>query len=213
MDFTEDAAIMETSATVVSNFDHINVSPGETVLIHGGAGGIGSFAIPYAVHLGCRVITTVGSQEKAAYARSIGAETAIDYHGDWEAEVRDATAGKGVDAILDIMGAKYLEANVNLLARGGRMVVIGLQGGTKGTLDLNRLLSKGATITATSLRFRPIAEKSKIVSEVAQRIWPLFESGQIGVPPITAFPIDQATQAHQALESGANHGKIVLQLT
>jgi NADPH:quinone reductase-like Zn-dependent oxidoreductase len=213
MGITQAAAIMETAATVVSNFDHIGVLPGQTILIHGGTGGIGSFAIPYAKHLGLRVITTVGSQSKAAHAHTMGADVAIDYHEDWAAEVAAATSGAGVDAILDIMGAKYLEANINSLARNGRMVVIGLQGGTKGTLDLNRLLTKAATITATSLRFRPSAEKAEIVHQVAQRVWPLFETRKISLPPITTFPLAQASAAHQLLESGDLVGKIVLTLS
>jgi len=207
---TQAAALMETAATVVSNVEHIHLAAGETLLVHGGAGGIGTFALPYATHLGVRVLTTVGSPDKADYARTLGADAAFDYHGDWAADVRAATNGRGVDAILDIMGAKYLEANVDLLARGGRMVVIGLQGGTKGTLDLGNLLSKAATITATSLRFRPPAEKAAIVRTVADQVWPLFESGAIPLPPITAFPLAEAGAAHTHLDSGANRGKIVL---
>jgi len=210
MSMVEAAAIMETAATVVSNFDHIHVAAGETILIHGGTGGIGSFAIPYAKHLGLRVITTVGSPDNAAYAEKRGADLAVDYHGDWPDQVKAATDGNGVDAILDIIGAKYLEDNVRLLARGGRMTVIGLQGGTKGTLDLNRLLTKAATITATSLRFRPESEKTAIVRQVTEQIWPLFESGAIPLPPITEYPLAQAGDAHRLLESGKNQGKIVL---
>jgi NADPH:quinone reductase-like Zn-dependent oxidoreductase len=202
---------MEIAATVVSNFDHIQVQPGQTILIHGGSGGIGSFAIPYAAHLGLRVLTTVGDQAKAAHARGLGAAVAIDYHGEWAEEVRQAAPG-GVDAILDIIGAKYLPANVDLLARGGRLLVIGLQGGVKGTLNLNQLLSKGATITATSLRFRPTAEKAHIVAEVAARVWPLFESGAIPLPVMTTFPLAEAAQAHRRLESDHHLGKIVLQV-
>jgi len=210
MEMTAAGGIIETSATVVSNFDHIHVVEGETILIHGGSGGIGSFAIPYAACLGLRVVTTVGSPQKAEHARALGADVVIDYHGDWAGDVREATGGKGVDAILDIIGAKYLEANVSVLARGGRMTVIGLQGGTKATLDLNALLTKAATITATSLRFRPLSEKIQIVSEVSERVWPLFEAGTIPLPPITTFPLDQASAAHTLLESGNNLGKIVL---
>ena len=212
MGLVEAGGIMETSATVVSNFDHIHVAEGETILIHGGSGGIGSFAIPYAKCLGLRVLTTVGSPDKAAHARALGADIAIDYHGDWPGVVREATLGVGVDAILDIIGAKYLESNVSSLARGGRMTVIGLQGGTKATLDLNALLTKAATITATSLRFRPLSEKTQIVSEVAERVWPLFETGQIPLPPITTFPLEEAGAAHTLLDSGDTLGKIVLTL-
>ncbi|MDR2974041.1 MAG: NAD(P)H-quinone oxidoreductase [Propionibacteriaceae bacterium] len=202
--------IMETAATVVSNFDHIHVQAGETILIHGGAGGIGSFAIPYAKQLGLRVITTVGSPHKAEQARTIGADVVLDYHEDWSDQAKHATQGRGVDAILDIIGAKYLEANVALLARGGRMTVIGLQGGTKATLNLGLLLSKGATVTATSLRFRPPNEKTSIVRRVVAEVWPLFTSGAIPLPHLTTFPLAQARLAHELLESGRNIGKIVL---
>ena len=212
IDLVTAAGLMETAATVVSNFDHIGVRAGETILIHGGAGGIGSFAIPYAKHLGLRVLTTVGSPDKGVHAHKLGADQAFDYHGDWAEQVRATTAGAGVDAILDIIGAKYLEANVSLLARGGRMTVIGLQGGTKGTLDLNRLLTRGATVTATSLRFRPVAEKAEIVRQVATRVWPLFESGAIPLPPMTTFPLSEAAAAHTLLESGQALGKIVLKM-
>ncbi len=210
LSLTQAAGIMETAATVVSNFDHIRVRAGETILIHGGTGGIGSFAIPYAKHLGLRVITTVGSPAKAALATRAGADLVIDYHEDWAAQVRAATEGAGVDAILDIIGAKYLDANLRSLARGGRMTVIGLQGGTKATLDLNRLLGKAATITATSLRFRPLAEKAAIVRRVVDQVWPLFASGAIPLPPLTTFPLAEAGAAHALLESGRNVGKIVL---
>ena len=202
------AAVFEVAATVVSNFDQVNLVAGETVLIHGGAGGIGSFAIPYAVSLGCRVVTTVGSDTKADYARGLGAELAVDYHGDWEVDIKAATGG--VDVILDIIGAKYLEANVRLLKRNGRMVTIGLQGGVKGTLNIGLLLNKAATLTATSLRYRPGVEKACIVDEVVSRVWPLLESGAIPLPPITYFPMSEAAKAHAYLESGANVGKIVL---
>jgi NADPH:quinone reductase-like Zn-dependent oxidoreductase len=206
----EAGAIMETAATVVSNFDHIGVTAGETILIHGGAGGIGSFAIPYAKHLGLTVITTIGDAAKAAHVHAVGADVVLDYHDDWAQGVREATAGRGVDAILDIIGAKYLEANLSALARGGRMVVIGLQGGTKATLDLNRLLTKAATITATSLRFRPLADKARIVRQVVERVWPLFESGEIPLPPIRTFPLAEAGAAHEYLDSGVSVGKVVL---
>ncbi|MCL1906799.1 MAG: NAD(P)H-quinone oxidoreductase [Propionibacteriaceae bacterium] len=203
------ASIMEISATVVSNFDHIKVQESETILIHGGAGGIGSFAIPYAKHCGLRVVTTVGTQAKANHARELGADEVFDYHDDWATQVREVCP-RGVDGILDIMGAKYLEAHVDLLARAGRMVVIGMQGGTKGTLNLSKLLNKAATITATSLRFRPAQEKAQIVASIQDRIWPLFAEGVIPLPAMTTFPLAEAAAAHAHLESGENLGKIVL---
>ncbi|MEA4944416.1 MAG: NAD(P)H-quinone oxidoreductase, partial [Propionicimonas sp.] len=173
IDLVTAAGLIEVAATVVSNFDHVRLTAGETVLLHGGAGGIGTFAIQYARALGARVLVTAGTPAKLTLCRSLGADVAIDYHQDWPAAVREATGGRGVDVILDVMGAKYLEANVDALAPDGRLVVIGLQGGRKGTLDLNKLLGKRATVTATSLRGRPAAQKAAICAAVRDRVWPL----------------------------------------
>ncbi len=210
IDLITAAGLIEVAATVVSNFDHVHLAAGETVLIHGGTGGIGSFAIQYAKALGVTVITTAGSRAKLDLCREFGADHAIDYHDDWAAAVAEATGGRGVDVILDVMGAKYLEANVASLAVDGRLVVIGLQGGRKGTLDLNRLLSKRATVTATSLRFRPTAQKAAICAAVAERVWPLVSSGAIRPAPETRFALDEVAQAHRQLESGDNIGKVLL---
>lgn len=210
IDLVSAAGLVEVSATVVSNFDHVRLAAGETVLIHGGAGGIGTFAIQYAVALGARVLVTAGSAEKLELCRSLGAEVAIDYHDDWVAAVAEATGGRGVDVILDVMGAKYLESNVASLATDGRLVVIGLQGGRKGTLDLNRLLSKRATVTATSLRGRPVEQKADVCAHVAERVWPLIGAGRITLAPETRFSFERAAEAHAQLESGRNVGKIVL---
>lgn len=212
VDLVSLAGLVEVAATVVSNFDHVRLSSGETVLIHGGAGGIGTFAIQYAKALGASVITTAGSPEKVELCRELGADVALDYHLDWPAEVAEATEGVGVDVILDVMGAKYLESNVAALAFDGRLVVIGLQGGRKGTLDLNRLLSRRAAVTATSLRFRPANQKAAICEAVTQRVWPLIEDGSIRLAPETRFPLEAVAQAHLQLESGSNTGKIILTL-
>jgi putative PIG3 family NAD(P)H quinone oxidoreductase len=212
VDLVSAAGLIEVAATVVSNFDHVGLVAGETVLVHGGTGGIGTFAIQYAHALGCRVLTTAGSPAKLDLCRNLGADVAIDYHADWAAAVAEATAGKGVDVILDVMGAKYLEANVAALAADGRLVVIGLQGGRKGTLDLNRLLTRRATVTATSLRFRPIEQKAAICAEVLRRAWPLVASGAIRLAPETRFPLEQVADAHRRLESGENTGKVILVL-
>lgn len=210
VDLISAAGLVEVSATVVSNFDHVHLAAGETVLIHGGAGGIGTFAIPYAKAIGARVLTTAGTPAKLDLCRSLGADVAIDYHDDWAEAVSQATDGRGADVILDVMGAKYLEANVATLATDGRLVVIGLQGGRKGTLDLNRLLSKRATVTATNLRGRPVAQKTAVCTHVVERVWPLIADGRITLAPQTRFGFDQAAQAHAQLESGENLGKIVL---
>lgn len=210
VDLITAAGLIEVAATVVSNATHAHLHPGETILVHGGTGGIGSFAIQYAKSIGCRVATTAGSSEKLQLCRELGADIALDYHDDWATQLREATQGKGVDVILDIMGAKYLEPNVRSLARGGRLVVIGLQGGVKGELNLNALLTKGATVTATSLRFRPVNEKCAIVARVAAEVWPLINEGTIRLARETRFPVDQVREAHELLASGNNVGKIIL---
>lgn len=210
VDLVSAAGLIEVAATVVSNFDHVRLAKGETVLIHGGAGGIGTFAIQYAKALGARVVATAGSAEKLQLCLDLGAAVALDYHADWAAGVAEATAGKGVDVILDVIGAKYLESNLNCLATDGRLVVIGLQGGRKATLDLNQLLTKRALVTATSLRGRPVEQKAEICARVVEQAWPLIASGAITPPPPTRFGFDQVAKAHELLESGKNSGKIVL---
>lgn len=210
VDLVSAAGLLEVAATVASNFDHVHLAAGETVLIHGGAGGIGTFAIQYARALGARVLATAGSPAKLDLCRELGAEVAIDYHDDWPAAVSAATDGRGVDVILDVMGAKYLEPNVEALAPDGRLVVIGLQGGRKGTLDLNRLLTRRATVTATSLRFRPAEQKAAICRVVWERVWPLVADGLIRPAPETRFPLEQVADAHRQLASGENTGKVIL---
>ncbi|MGV8907649.1 MAG: NAD(P)H-quinone oxidoreductase [Propionicimonas sp.] len=212
VDLVSAGGLIEVAATVVSNFDLVHLGPGETVLIHGGAGGIGSFAIQYAKAIGTTVLTTAGSADKLQLCRELGADTAIDYHDDWADAVAKATDGRGVDVILDVIGAKYLEANVAALATEGRLVVIGMQGGTKATLDLGRLLTRRATVTATSLRGRPVAQKSAICASVAARVWPLVEAGKIRLVPETRFPLDQVAEAHRHLETGEHVGKVILTL-
>lgn len=210
VDLVTAAGLLEVAATVVSNMDLAGLSAGETLLVHGGAGGIGTFAIQYGKALGCTVATTAGSERKLAHCREHGADIAMDYHTDWVDSLKMATKGHGADVLLDIMGAKYLEANTNALARGGRLVVIGMQGGTKGTLDLGRLLAKMGTIHATSLRFRPGHEKAAICRRVAETVWPLIEEGHIRTSPETRIPFEEARRAHELLDGGENVGKIVL---
>jgi putative PIG3 family NAD(P)H quinone oxidoreductase len=210
VDLVTAAGLIEVAATVVSNFDHVRLSAGERVLIHGGAGGIGSIAIQYAAALGATPLVTAGSPAKLELCRQLGAQVAIDYHDDWPAAVREATDGRGVDVILDVMGAKYLEPNVASLALDGRLVVIGLQGGQKGTLNLGALLAKRGTVTATSLRGRPAAQKAAICARVAEVVWPMIADGRITLPAPTRFAIGDVARAHEHLASGANTGKIVL---
>ena len=210
VDLIDAAGLPEVAATVVSNLDHVRLRPGETFLVHGGAGGIGSFAIQYAKASGCTVFTTAGSPEKLAYCRDLGADHPIDYHDDWVAAVRDATGGAGVDVILDNMGAKYLPANVKALALGGRQVTIGLQGGVKGELNLGLLLNKRATVTATSLRGRPVEQKAAICARVTEVVWPLIADGRIRPIPTRRVPFTDPAQAHLALAAADHRGKVVL---
>ncbi|MGO4956847.1 NAD(P)H-quinone oxidoreductase [Luteococcus sp. Sow4_B9] len=215
VDVVSAAALVEVAATVMSNMDHVNLKPGETFLVHGGAGGIGTFAIQYAKALGCQVIATAGNERKLDHCRQMGADLAIDYHEDWVTAITEATASdgfphKGVDVILDVMGAKYLEMNVDVLALDGRQVTIGLQGGRKGTLDMGKLLNKRATVTATSLRFRPLEQKAEICQRVAEVVWPMIADGRIKLAPETRIPMSEARRAHEQLDGGDNVGKIIL---
>ncbi|WP_375430963.1 NAD(P)H-quinone oxidoreductase [uncultured Friedmanniella sp.] len=205
----EAAGVIEVAATVVSNLGLAQLITGEVFLVHGGSGGIGSFAIQYARHLGATVVATAGSTDKLDYCRSIGAHHALSYRDDWVAQLREL-APQGVDVILDNMGAKYLGDHLGLLATEGRLVVIGLQGGTKGTLDLGALLAKRAVVRATTLRSRPPAEKAEICRHVVEQVWPLLADGSIQLTPQTRFALADAAEAHAHLESGDNLGKVVL---
>ncbi len=208
------SALPEIAATVWSNVAMLaHLREGETILIHGGTSGIGTMAIQVARQLGARVIVTCGTQVKVQAALDLGADFAINYtQSDFADEVNTITQGKGVDVILDVMGAKYLQSNVVSLAANGRLVVIGLQGGTKGEIDLNRLLSKRAAVLATSLRMRPVAEKAAIIDSVREHLWPLIESGTIKLVIDHYFPIEQIAQAHERMEASQHIGKIVLTL-
>lgn len=210
VDLITSATLIEVAATVVSNMDHVHLRHGDTLLVHGGTGGIGQFAIQYAKALGCRVLTTAGTEDKLDRCRELGADHAINYHDDWEQAVKEATDGHGADVILDIMGAKYLEPNVRSLAADGRLVIIGMQGGTKGTLNIGALLSKRGTVTATSLRHRPVDQKSEICTSVAEKVWPMLADGRITPAPVQQFDLADANQAHQRLESGDSMGKLCL---
>jgi putative PIG3 family NAD(P)H quinone oxidoreductase len=206
------ASVIEVAATVYSNIEMIGLSDGDSFLVHGGAGGVGSFAIQYAKSIGATVITTAGTEDKLTYCRSIGADHAISYRSDWVSAVREV-ARDGVHMILDNMGAKYLADHVELLAIDGALVNIGLQGGRKGTLDLSSLASKRGLITANSLRRRSVDEKSAICRGLVQNVWPLIADGTIKQSPLTVFPLAEAAAAHAHLESGNNIGKIILSVS
>lgn len=210
IDLVTAASLLEVAATVVSNMDHVRLAAGETFLVHGGAGGIGSFAIQYAKALGCTVAATAGTAAKLDYCRDLGADICLDYHDDWLAGLREATDGHGADVVLDIIGAKYLPQNVDALATDGRVVIIGMQGGTRGELNIAALLAKRGTVTATSLRFRSIEQKSEICQRVAETVWPLIEDGTITPAPIERFSFGDVAAAHTRLGSGEVTGKLVL---
>lgn len=210
VDLISAGGLMETAATVVSNLDRAGLASGEIFLVHGGAGGIGSFAIQYAKIIGATVVTTAGTQQKMDYCRSLGADLAVSYHDDWAAAVAEFTLQRGVDVILDNMGAKYLDANTGALAPDGRLMIIGLQGGTKGTLNLGRLLAKRGAVFATSLRGRPVEQKTAICRKLAQDIWPMYADGRIRLASETRYPLAEAAAAHLHLEGGDSVGKVLL---
>jgi putative PIG3 family NAD(P)H quinone oxidoreductase len=206
------AGLPETVCTVWSNvFMGAGLQPGETLLVHGGASGIGTTAIQLAKALGAKVLVTVGSAEKAARCVELGADAAIEYRNeDFVARVRELTEGRGADVILDIMGASYLDRNVDALAVNGRLVNIGLQGGRKGELDLGKLMVKRAAVLSTTLRGRPAAEKAAIVAAVREHVWPLVNSGAFRVVVDRRVPMEQAAEAHRAVEASDHVGKVVL---
>lgn len=210
VDLVTAAGVIEVAATVASNLTRVALAPGETFLVHGGTGGIGTFAIQYAAALGARVFATAGTADKLALCRDLGAEAAFDYHDDWLGALLGATAAHGADVILDVMGAAYLDSNIDALADDGRLVVIGLQGGRKGTLDLSKLLAKRGLVTATSLRGRPLEQKAAICVEVQRTVWPMFAAGRIKPAWETRFPAGSVRAAHEHLASGDAVGKLVL---
>lgn len=212
IDLVNAAGVIEVAATVLANLDQAGLSSDEIFLVHGGSGGIGSFAIQYAKALGTTVITTAGTQDKLDYCRSIGADHAISYRGDWSEEVKQAVDDHGVDVILDNMGAKYLDDHLQLLATEGHLMIIGMQGGAKGELNIGLLLSKRGSVTATSLRARPTREKAAICTRLVDVVWPLIGSGEIILPTPRRFPLADADQAHTRLESGDSQGKLILTL-
>ncbi|MCW2761461.1 MAG: Alcohol dehydrogenase, zinc-binding domain protein [Marmoricola sp.] len=209
VDLLTAAAIPEVACTVWSNVYMVaGLQPEETLLVHGGAGGIGNFAIQLAKALGSRVLTTAGSAEKVALCESLGADVAINYHDEDFVEV--VKGAGGADVILDNMGAKYLARNVAALATEGRLVVIGMQGGTKAELDLGVLMGKRGAVIATSLRARPSAEKAAVCASVVEHVWPLIGEGKVSTFVHEEVPLANAPRAHELMESGSHSGKILL---
>ncbi len=197
------AALPEVACTVWSNVTMVaGLKAGETILIHGGGSGIGTFAIQYAKALKAKVITTARASKHEAL-RGLGADECLDY------TTEDFSTVKA-DVVLDIMGGSYLERNVKALKTNGRLVIIGLQGGRKAELDLGALLAKRAMVAGTTLRSRPSSEKDQIIQGVRRELWPLIENGQIRPVIDRSFPLREAAQAHRLVEANAHVGKVLL---
>ena len=214
VDLVTAAGLPEVACTVWSNVVTLaGLRRGEVLLVHGGSGGIGTHAIQVGAALGATVATTAGGS-RLADCRDLGAAITIDYREqDFVAEVRAATGGHGADVILDNMGAAYLGRNVDALATGGRLMVIGMQGGAVGELNLGTLVGKRGTVSATNLRRRPVdgpGSKAEIVAEVRRSLWPLIAAGQVRPVVHATVPMAEATRAHQTLEAGGILGKILL---
>jgi len=212
VDLVTAGALPEVACTVWSNvFMIAGLQRGETLLVHGGSGGIGTMAIQLANALGAHVVTTAGSESKLDICRALGADVTVNYREeDFVESVMEATNGHGADVILDNMGASYLDRNVSALATEGRLVIIGMQGGMKGELNIGKLLSKRGAVIATSLRGRPLLEKASICASVVEHVWPLIADGSVRPVVHAKFPLNRAAEAHQMMESGDHVGKIVL---
>lgn len=212
VDLRDAAALPEVTCTVWSNvFMLAGLRPGETLLVHGGAGGVGTMAIQLGHRAGARVAVTAGTRGKLDACAELGAEVLVNHREqDFVPEVLQATGGRGADVVLDPVGAAYLDQNLRVLAVNGRLVVIGMQGGRVGELDLSRLMAKRAALLATTLRARPEPEKAAIVASVREHVWPLVEDGDVRAVIHARLPIEQAAEAHRIVEDSRHVGKVVL---
>jgi putative PIG3 family NAD(P)H quinone oxidoreductase len=209
------AAIPETFFTVWNNvFQRGKLQAGESILIHGGTSGIGTTAIQLARAFGARVMTTAGSDDKCEAARKLGAELAFNYRtGDWAAAAKQATNGRGVDVILDIVGGEYIPKNLDLLAVEGRLLQIAFLKHARAEVDFSIMMRKRAWITGSTLRPRTPAEKGAIARDLHQHVWPLLEQGVVAPVIHDTFPLAQASAAHRLMESSTHIGKIVLDVS
>jgi NADPH2:quinone reductase len=212
LDLTAAAAIPETFFTVWTNvFERGRLQKGESLLVHGGSSGIGTTAIQLAHALGARVFATAGSAEKCAACERLGAERGINYRDeDFVAVVKGATDGRGVDVVLDMVGGEYFARNIDALAVEGRLVEIATLKGVKAEVNIQTIMQKRLTVTGSTLRARPIADKGVIADAVHARVWPLLESGAVKPIIHATFPLREAAAAHRLMESSAHIGKIVL---
>jgi NADPH2:quinone reductase len=209
---SEAAAIPETFFTVWTNvFELGRLQAGERLLVHGGASGIGTTAIQLARALGAEVYATAGSDTKVQLCEQLGAVRTVNYHNEEFLEViKPMTKGKGIDVIFDIVGGSYLEQNIKLLATGGRLVVIGILGGAKGTLNLGLVLSKKITVTGSTLRARTPEAKGEIAQALHKHVWPLLENGAVKPIIQNSLPLKDAARAHELIEANDTAGKLVL---
>ncbi|MCX7175122.1 MAG: NAD(P)H-quinone oxidoreductase [Proteobacteria bacterium] len=214
MNLAEAAGLPETWFTVWANLADIGrLKSGERLLVHGGSSGIGLTAILLARHVGAQVFVTVGSREKADFCKAYGADFAIDYtQEDFVAKVKELTAGEGVDVVLDMVGGAYLQKNVSLLRRDGRLVMIAFLQGSKTEFDFLPVMVKRLSLSGSTMRPRSVAEKQAIRDALLQHIWPSLASGKLKPHLFATFPLDQATEAHRLMESSRHIGKIVLQV-
>ena len=206
------AAVPETTLTVWHNvFERGSLKEGETLLVHGGSSGIGTTAIQLAKQFGAKVFTTAGSEDKCEACRRLGADLAINYKTeDFVAKVKEATGGKGVDVILDMVGGDYIERNYEAASVEGRIVQIAFQGSPKATVDFRRIMLKRLHHTGSTLRSRSVADKGAIVRAVEEKVLPLFAAGKVKPVLFKTFPLNEAAAAHALMESSAHIGKIVL---
>jgi putative PIG3 family NAD(P)H quinone oxidoreductase len=209
---TDAAALPEVACTVnASVFGQARLAPGEVLLVHGGAGGIGSMAIQLAKAHGAIAACTAGTPAKLERCRELGADLAISYRDhDFVAAVKDFTGGRGADVILDIIGAPYLARNIEALATGGRLLQISTREGVHAEVDLGILMRKRISIFASTLRARPAAEKAVIVADVRDQVWPLVAAGQVAPVIERTLPLAEAAQAHRLMDDGTHVGKILL---
>jgi putative PIG3 family NAD(P)H quinone oxidoreductase len=212
VDLVDAAALPEAVCTAWTNLvDAGRLTAGETLLVHGGSGGVGSIAVQLGVALGARVVTTAGGPERVDRCRALGADVVVDHRRDDVVDaVRAATDGRGADVVLDVLGGGALPDNVRALATGGRLVVIGLQQGRRGELDLAALMAKRATVTGTTLRSRSPQEKAAIVAAVGEHVWPMVADGRVRPVVHDRLPLGDAERALAMLESGEVFGKLLL---
>jgi len=212
LDLIAAAAIPETFFTVWTNvFERGRLQAGESLLVHGGSSGIGTTAIQLARARGARVFATAGSAAKCDACERLGAERAINYReSDFAAVVRDLTSGRGVDVVLDMVGGEYFARNIDVLAVEGRLVEIATLHGVKAELNIQTIMGRRLTITGSTLRPRPVAEKGAIAAALRQHVWPLLESGAVRPIVHATFPLRDAAEAHRVMEAGTHIGKLVL---